>query len=136
MDNVEKPKRKLHVTPTVKQIKALELMSKGYNKRRAMIEAGYSVGSANHSNNLVTRSRAAEQITEAMKSQLITRGIDVNFMIDKFVKWMNAKKKDKDDYKTQQAAYKFWKDIMDPKDEPVKGIKRKVTFEEFIGDEK
>lgn len=138
MDNAAKEvesiirKKPRHVTPSVKQIKALQLISQGYSRRRAMIEAGYSLQTANHSSSLIVKSKAAKQLTEAMKAGLVEHGLDVDFFIKKFKKWVNAKKSDDDDYPTQQRAYKDWKEIMEPKDEEGRKPTRKITFEEFI----
>ena len=131
MDNLTEKKHRL-ITPSARQIKALQLVSKGYSKRKAMLEAGYALSTANKESHLLTKSKAAKQITDYLKSGLADAGYDTNFVIQKFGEWFNAQKKDKADYKTQQAAYRFWKDIMEPKQKDDGPLKRKITFEEFI----
>jgi hypothetical protein len=137
MDSAEVVKVKRHVSPSLKQIKALQLRSQGYSKRKAMIEAGYSIQTADHNANSLFKSRAAEQIIGALKSELLDEGLTTQLMAKKIKKWINAKKTDKDDYKTQQGAFRAWKDVMEPKsEEGHSGVKRRVTFEEFIGEPK
>ena len=133
LEPVKEIKRR-HRTPSPKQIKALQLINQGYSKRRAMIEAGYSKSTANCKPHLVTRSRAALEVYESMKGALTNSKLNGEYMARKFEKWLEAQKTDKDDYKTQIAAFREFKDVVKPV-ESESGLKRKITFEEFIGDE-
>ena len=125
--------KRRHRTPTPKQIRALQLINQGYSKRKAMLEAGYSKATANGKTHLVTRSRAAMEVFESMKGALSSSKLNGEYMARKFEKWLEAQKDDKDDYKTQIAAFKEFKDIVKPA-ETESGLKRKITFEEFVGD--
>ena len=121
-----------HRTPSPKQIKALQLISQGYSKRRAMMESGYSTNYSNTGS--VTKSRAAVQILDSMKTALYKNPkLAGDYLAGKFEKWLEAQKGDKDDYKTQIEAMKLYKDIMQPQKED-QGVKRRVTFEEFVGE--
>ena len=135
MDNNAPPKevKHRHRTPSVKQVKALQLMSQGYSKRRAMIEAGYSKSTADNKPHLVTRSKAAVQIMNTMKDALYNNPkLKGEYLAGKFVQWLEAQKDDKDDYKTQLKAMEIYKEIMEPQKE-TPGVKRKITYEEFLG---
>lgn len=123
-----------HRTPSAKQIRALQLINQGYSKRRAMLEAGYAKSTANCKPHLVTRSRAAMEVFESMKGALTNSKLNGEYMARKFEKWLEAQKDDKDDYKTQIAAFKEFKDVVKPAEEQ-SGLKRKITYEEFLGEE-
>jgi hypothetical protein len=125
--------RHRHRTPTLRQIKAIQLMNQGYSKRRAMIEAGYSVHSANVHPHEVTRSRAALEIFDSMKDALINSKLNGEYMAAKIKRWLEAKKSDPDDYQTQIAAGRLYRDIVEPKQVSPSNLKRKVTYEEFLG---
>jgi hypothetical protein len=124
--------KRRHRAPTTKQIRALQLINQGYSKRRAMIEAGYSKSTANTKN--VVKSSAAIQILDSMKNSLQDPRLSGQFMANKMVQWLDAKKSDPDDYKTQIAAFREYKNIMEPEKDESR-IKKRVTFEEFIEDE-
>ena len=126
--------KRRHRTPTPKQIKALQLINQGYSKRKAMLEAGYAKSTANCKTHLVTRSRAAMEVFESMKGALTSSKLNGEYMARKFEKWLEAQKSDPDDYKTQIAAFKEFKDVVKPA-EAESGLKRKITYEEFLGTE-
>ena len=98
-----------------------------------MIEAGYSVNSANTHKKMVFQSRAAVDIYDMMKNSLRDSSLTADYMARKFEQWMNAQKSDPDDYNTQLQAGKLYKEIMQPQKENPSNLKRKVTFEEFLG---
>lgn len=127
------PVKRRHRTPSVKQIKAIQLRNQGYSKRRAMIEAGYSINSANSHKDMVFKSRAALDIYESMKESLRSSKLNGDYMARKFEQWMDAQKDDPDDYQIQLQAAKLYKEVMQPAKEVPSNLKRKVTFEEFIG---
>ena len=64
------PAKRRHRTPSTKQIRAIQLRNQGYTKRRAMIEAGYSVTSSIAHPAMVFKSRAALDIFDEMKDSL------------------------------------------------------------------
>ena len=127
------PVKRRHRTPSVKQIRAIQLRNQGYSKRRAMIEAGYSINSADTHKDMVFKSRAAVDIYDIMKNSLRDSGLTADYMAKKFEQWMDAQKEDPDDYSTQLQAAKLYKEIMQPQKENPTNLKRKVTYEEFLG---
>ena len=127
-------------TPTLKQIKTLQLVNQGYSVRRAMKEAGYSLGSLNKSHILFKKSPTVQRMMKDLNHKLYEKGYTTEFLADKFMEWINAEKPfsshteaDKmiPDYDIQLKAYDRAKEIMNP-EEQTKGIKRKLTLEEFI----
>lgn len=126
--------KRRHRAPSVRQIRALQLMNQGWSKRRAMREAGYSEHSVKVHPHLVTRSRAALEIFDSMKDALVNSELNGEYMAAKIKRWLEAQKGDPDDYQTQIAAGRLYKDIVTPKEVPASNLKRKVTFEEFIGE--
>ena len=136
MDNPAPIKKRRHVRPSLKQTRALQLISQGYSKRRAMIEAGYSMYYAKSVGpKRLMQSRAVQGVIETMKAEMVNSDLTPQYMVGKIKRWMEAQKDDKEDFKTQQSAYKFWKDIMSEKKED-NNLKKRITFEEFIGEDK
>src|SRR5258708_14965648 len=140
----EKIKKTRHRTPTLKQIKALQLVNQGYSKQRAMLEAGYSKNVAKVGGRLL-KGRAVLAILESMKKELVDSGLTSKYMALKFKEWMEAQKtvtshtepdREVPDYDTQIKAYDRWEKVINHDQEnQTKGYKRKVTFEEFVGGE-
>jgi len=138
--------RKRNRTPSLKQIKALQLINQGYSKHRAMLEAGYSEGSSRHPKVNLMNSKAVASVLESMKSELVDSGLTGKYMAKKFQEWLEAKKivtspteEDKvlPDYDVQIKAYDRWEKRMGEPSGGGNGLKRKVTFEEFVtGEEK
>ena len=127
------PAKRRHRVPTPRQIRAVQLINQGYSKAKAMRMAGYSKTSSRAHTSLVSKSRAILDIYDMMKDSLRDSGLTADYMAKKFERWMEAKKDDPDDYRTQLEAAKLYKEIIKPVDEPQKGIKRKLTIEEFVG---
>ena len=128
------PAKRRHRSPTTKQIRALQLINQGYSKSRAMREAGYSDASAKHHAGGLLKARAIMDIYDMMKDSLRDSKLTGDYMAKKFEKWMDAQKDDPDDYKTQLEAAKLYKEIIKPATPEPKGLKRKVTFEEFLSE--
>ena len=128
------PAKRRHRSPTVKQIRALQLINQGYSKARAMREAGYSKNSAKTHAGELLKARAIMDIYDMMKDSLRDSKLTGDYMAKKFEKWMEAQKDDPDDYKTQLAAAQLYKEIIKPAATEPKGIKRKVTYEEFLSE--
>lgn len=131
---VEKKHR--HRAPSIKQIKFLQLLNQGYPKSRAMREAGYSKGTIRgaYRHNILKSSGILQGIDD-MRNELRNSKLNGIYLAKKFEQWLDAKKTDKDDYKTQIAAFREYKEIFKPQEGESK-IKRRVTFEEFIGEDK
>jgi hypothetical protein len=138
-----KPRKHRNQVPTLKQIRAIQLINQGYSKHKAMIMAGYSKYVAEAPTNNLMSKRGVKAILESMKTELIDAGLTSKYMVNKFKEWLEAQQlrtsltepdKMVPDYKTQLTAYKEWKEVMGPVSQ--KGIKRRVTFEEWIGDKK
>ena len=129
-------------TPTLKQIKTLQLINQGYSTRRAMKEAGYANGSLNKSHIIISKNPTVQRMKIGLEHKLWEKGLTTEFLADKFMEWINAQKPfsshtepDKmiPDYDTQLKAFDRAKEIMNPQ-EPNKGIKRKLTITEFVND--
>lgn len=140
----KKLKKTRRRAPTAKQIKALQLVNQGYSKRRAMLEAGYSKNVANQSSRLL-KGTAIQGILETMKAYLSEEGLTAKYMAGKFKEWMEATKvitshTEPDilipDYDTQIKAYDRWEKVINKEEgDKVTGLRRKITFEEFVGGE-
>ena len=153
-------------TPTLKQIKTVQLIKQGYSTHRAMKEAGYSQSTLKQSYQF-KKSPVVKKMMANIDKVLYDKGFTTEFIADKVMEWMGAKKvisakvivkKDKStsqadgelpladsitddfievpDYDIQIKAFKEAKELFKPAEQE-KGIKRKITLEEFIneGDE-
>lgn len=138
------PKRHRRRSPTIKQIRAIQLINQGYSKHRAMLEAGYSKYVAENPKGNLMHKKGVQTLLESMKSELIDAGLTTTYMVNKFKEWLEAQQiktsltepdKVVPDYKTQLTAYKEWKEVMKP-NEGGKGLKRRITFEDFVGTDK
>lgn len=123
--------------PSVKQIKTVQLINQGYSTHRAMKEAGYSRSSLKQSYKFKKSPVIQDYyFGTGMVSKLKGKGFTEDYMADKFLEWLEAEKltkfgKDKD-FDIQIKAWKEVKEILKPQEPPNKGIKRKITLEEFI----
>lgn len=131
-------RRYRHQKPTNKQIRALHLIAtKGYSKRKAMIEAGYSVTTASH--NAINPESFLEVLEKVKYELLKDPDIQSGFLVKKFKEWMNATKETKfgvvPDYSTQFGGYDRYKELTEGFEKSTngrKGVTKKITFEEFI----
>lgn len=124
--------------PSLKQIKTMQLVSQGYTLHRAMKEAGYSQSSLKQGWKW-KKSPVVQNMMLGLAGKLRDKGFTTDLIADKFIEWINAEKVTKfgtdKDYDTQIKAYDRAKEILNPTTEG-KGIKRKLTIEEFVtGDE-
>ena len=124
--------------PSVKQIKTLQLINQGYTTHRAMKEAGYSQSSLKQSYKF-KKSPIVRNAIAGLSAELVGQGLTKEFLAAKFMEWINAEKPfsshtepDKmiPDYDIQLKAYDRAKDILVPQAD--KGVKRKLTIEEFV----
>lgn len=131
--------RKYNRAPTQRQIKALQLINQGYSVHRAMKEAGYSKSSLKLSYKF-KKSPIVQKMMTNLNSTLYEKGLTTEFMADKFMEWLNAKKpftshteedRDVPDYDTQIKAYDRVKEVINPQKHEG-GIKRKLEITEFI----
>jgi len=123
--------------PTVMQIKALQLMNGGMNKRQAMIKAGYSTAMAEKPYKAFYDQKGIQNQIMAMGQELENAGLNTQYMVGKFKEWLEATRvvsarvvgksgtelqeadsKTDDfievpDYKIQLEGYKEWKKIQD-----------------------
>lgn len=157
--DVIKHQRRRRRQATLRQIKAIKYLSEGMSKRAAMMKAGYAVTTAMHEAHKLTTSTAVEGLLDKLKDDLAQKGLTTDKIADKFVEWLDAQRTvgarvvvkreggelptaesrtddfiEVPDYDTQIKAYDRWKGIMDSGDKKDKGIKRKLTIEEFISD--
>lgn len=132
------PKRR-NRRPSPLQIKALQLVQQGMSKRKAMLQAGYSLSSANNSQKLM-RARGVKNALESMRTYLEQEGINQERLAKKLNQFLEQKKIDHshtepdmlvDDTDTQRFAWDRAHKIVNP-DTPPEGLKRKLTIEEFI----
>lgn len=140
--------RKRKTKPTVKQIKALQLMNGGMSKRQAMIQAGYSTYVAEKPYKDFLGAAGVKSQIVSMATMLEDAKLNTVYMVEKFKEWLEAQKvvsarvvaakgkpssfdeeleeadsKTDDfievpDYKTQLEAYKEWKKVMDQASNP------------------
>lgn len=130
--------------PTLLQIKATQLIAQGYTVHRAMKDAGYSQSSLKQSFKF-KKSPAVQSLMADFNQTLIDKGINKDFLGDKFKEWLTAEKPYSShtepdrmvpDHDIQIKAYDRLKDIINPQTQD-KGLKRTITVSEFImGDEK
>lgn len=140
------PKKRRRRAPTIKQIKAVQFMNQGMTPTEAQRKAGYSPGMVNsHGKAKFFKQQGVQTLLGGMKEVLISADLTQQFMATKMREWMDATKVDHShtepdrevpDYKVQMDAYDRWLGIMsegqvDPKKRP----SRKVTFEEWVGNE-
>lgn len=121
--------------PSLKQIKTVQLINQGYSTHRAMKEAGYSQSSLKQSYKF-KKSPVVQNLMINLGKKLRDKGFTSEYLADKFMEWMEAEKvtkygKDKD-YDTQIKAYREAKEIFKPQEAMSKGVKRKLTIEEFV----
>lgn len=128
-------------TPTLKQIKTLQLINQGYSTHRAMKEAGYAQSTLNQSYKF-KQSPVVKSMLMDLNKRLYEKGFTSEFIAGKFMEWMGAEKpfashtepdRMVPDYDIQIKAFKEAKEILKPA-EHEKGIKRKITLEEFINE--
>jgi hypothetical protein len=125
--------------PTVKQVKALQNINQGMSVRKALIEAGYSIKTANKST-LFFKAKGVQSAIMGLKMEIQNIGITNKRIAAKFNEWIDAKKKLStksgvivdEDYDTQIKAYDRMKDIWDADENPQGQVKRKLTIEEFV----
>src|ERR1035437_6350032 len=91
MNIMDKP-RKNRRMPTPKQIKALQLISQGYSKRKAMIESGYSMESAGQPGRILMGAYAVQHMTKGLKEKLFEKGLDLDKIGDKVAEFVDAVK--------------------------------------------
>lgn len=112
--------------PTIKQISALNYINQGLTKRQAMLKAGYSVGSADHPNNRLIKGKSVKGIIEEMQSELIKAGLTPEYMAGKLKEWSNS------ETRLQIESFSRWKEIMGLEHTKDKGLKRRISVEEFV----
>lgn len=130
--------------PTLMQQRFLqEYMKGGVTKREALRRAGYSKASARASTKAAYT--ALKNLSSVMVGKLKDRGIDEDAIADKFVEWLNSKKTlvnkqgqtlEIPDHDIQMKAYdrvnKILKIDEDSQTGKGKGVKRKMTIEEYV----
>jgi len=128
--------------PTVKQVKALQNINQGMSVRKALIEAGYSIKTANKST-LFFKAKGVQSAIMGLKMEIQNIGITNKRIAAKFNEWIDAKKKIStkqgiiidEDYPTQLAAFDRMKDIWNADENPGGKVKRKLTIEEYVNEE-
>ena len=101
--------------PTALQRKATEILATDpkISTRAAMIKAGYSKVTASHPKQNLIEAPGTRTALEEMKDKLVGRGINIDFMAEKYKEWITAKKwkgsmtepdKVVNDYETQLKA--------------------------------
>ncbi|SRR5258708_1930595 len=132
-----------HQKPSIMQIKTLHLMTQGKSKRNAMIQAGYSISTADHKSSIVDTPLLMDILTKVKYELLKDPNLSASFISEKFKEWMKATKETKfgevPDYQTQMGGYDRWKDLVDNAEDKNnrKNVSKRITFEEFVtGEEK
>ena len=109
--------------PTATQVKALQNINQGMSVRKALIEAGYSIKTANKST-LFFKAKGVQNAIMGLKMEIQNIGITNKRIAAKFNEWIDAKKKvftkmgefEDNDYDTQIKAYDRMKDIWNADD--------------------
>lgn len=137
--------------PTQKQITAIQLINNGMSPRKAMLKAGYSKESAGHPTKRLLQSQGVQTLIDKFHFELKDQGITTAYLAKKYAEWLDATDvvtgafgpiKDKDtgevitrpNYRTQLEAGKMLKEIFNitPSKKETEGLKKRVTFEEFV----
>jgi len=137
---------------TRKQLAMAHYLMQGYSKRQALLKAGYSVKVAQRYTYQTSTVKTVMTYLEGMKGKLEERGINNDYIADKFKTWFEAQKviaarnpsKEADehtndfievpDYDTQLKAYDRFEKIVNPvKMNPQDGMKkREISLTEWI----
>ncbi len=129
-----------NIHPTIRQIKTLQNINKGMSTRRAMIEAGYSIQTANKGGYFFKSPVVKNKIAE-LKFAMNEVNIDPTRIAKKLDKLLDAQKPfsshtepDKmiDDHKIQLETVKEIRDIWGIDDLAPGQTKRTITWEEVI----
>lgn len=138
--------RKRKATPL--QIKTLHVLNSnpGMGVSTAMRQAGYSIQTAKGKSTAFFKSPTVQKTLMTMKKHLEDEEITGVYMAQKFKEWIDAQKLVKDlsgqvvdkepDYDTQIKGAKLMFDRIDKEEsQNDPKLKRKMTIEEFVGDE-
>ena len=136
-----KKRRKYRIKPSVKQIKALQLINQGSSVRSALKKAGYSQAVANKSTDFF-KQPGVQRAVQSMKGFLENVGLTNQKMALKIAEFVDAKKwdhsvtepdKEVPDYKTQIEGVKMWNEILNRNFDGAQGKKkRELTITEFV----
>lgn len=138
-----KKRRLRHTKPTLRQIKALQYISQGMKVMPAMKKAGYSRWTAKRSTDIF-KLKGVREALSSMRAYIEDEGIDKKRLAGKLNEFLEAEKihsshtepdKKIPDYVTQRWAWDRADRIVSPQEANQGNIKRKLTIEEFIGDE-
>lgn len=121
---------------------ALELIAKGMKPGKAMLEAGYSKSASSAPTRSLLSKPSVQSVVDKMQIAVLGKGITVSYLAGKFAEWLESTSTDRDGTPTpnhdiQMKAYDRIKDILGiaPAPNDLKGIKRKMTIEEYISKE-
>lgn len=118
--------------PTKKQTTALALIANGMSAGEAMRKAGFSVNaSRNPKQNLYSR---AGVIQAYQSLELDNHGLNETYLASKIKQFMEAKKTDPDDYKTQTKGAEMLIELkgLKAKQKEQQQPVRRITFEEWV----
>ncbi len=125
--------------PTIRQIKALQLINQGHSVRGAQIKAGYSLETANRSTEFF-KQKGVQKALESMRAHLDRAGVTQEKIAVKISEFIDAKKidhshtepdKEVPDYKTQVEGVKL-ADEMFQRSGDMSRKKRELTITEFV----
>lgn len=119
---------------TQKQMAVAKFMAEGHTIRQARIKAGYSEKGMVR----MPLEPSVRKYFESMKDKLVDKGMDEEFIVNKFWEWLNARRTivtkngvfDDPDYRVQMDAYDRFKEIFNPKEN--KGKKKELVLTEWI----
>ncbi len=128
-----KAKRKYKVSPTKRQLTALQLINKGMKPTKAMRAAGYSESAARNPKQALLDSTALSALVDDLKLELENAGLTKAYIAQKIYRLTNANKEDEDDYKIQLGALQLATKIHQEAKKPQEGqISRKIELTEYI----
>lgn len=111
-------------------------MAQGKSKRQAMIQAGYSISTANQAKR-VMGTIGMRNLVETMQDKIYAVGITPEFMASKLKEWLEATKivngVECPDYNSQIASFDRWFEIVKEVEKKKENKPtRRISIEEWI----
>jgi hypothetical protein len=110
-----------------KQIKAMQLRANGLSKRQSLIQAGYSISTANQAKR-VFKTEGMLSLMDNFQNNLLDAGLTSEYWTRKIKEWSES-----ENPKVQQEAYNFWLEVMNNLEaRESNNPSRKIVFEEWL----
>jgi phage terminase small subunit len=117
---------------TTKQARASALITSGIEPTQAMRIAGYSASTLRNPKMNLLDKRQVKPLIEQFRIELKRQGITMAYRVNKLKQFLEANKKDKEDYSVQMEALKILNNLDDLKpDRHMDRVTRRMTIEEF-----